>query len=151
MNKFRSYKYINILTSGFRARAIAGPKPEAKAGAEPTVGTICGFCRTIISASSSHYCTSDDIISSTIRKGEEMVTSDYSLVLEIEMTINFGSQSFRLWFALLLSVQVKEILSLKVLIYRHAFFLNVIIHWNIDALSITWDSHSTQSNINLRA
>ena len=51
-------------------------------------------------------------------EGEAMVTSDFSLVLEIEMTISFGSQSYKLWFSLILSVHIKEFLSMKAHIYR---------------------------------
>ena len=77
-----------------------------------------------------------------------MVTSNCSLVMEIKIIIDFISHICRLWFALLLSVQVKGILAMKAHIYRDVLILHVIIQWHIDVLLITWDSHSTHSNIN---
>ena len=47
---------------------------DAEAGDELVVGNFYGFGHTIFSSS---YCVSGDIISSTIGKGDAMVTSDY--------------------------------------------------------------------------
>ena len=116
--------------------------------AEAVTGTVYGIGRTIVSGSSCACCAYGNITSSMIWKGHAMVTSDCSLVLEIEITIGFGSLSCKHWFDVLLFVQVKWILTMKADIYRHALILHVIIRWQIDVLSITWDSHSTHSNIN---
>ena len=117
-------------------------------GAELVVGTVCEFGHTIASDSSSHCCTSGDVISYSVKKGDTLVTLDYSLVLEIEMTISFSSQSFRLWFTLLLSIKVKGFLTTKAHIYRDVLVLHVIIRWQRDILSITWASHLNHFVIN---
>ena len=115
---------------------------------ELEAGTLWGIGRTIVSHSCCVFCVSDDVIYSTIEKGDALVTFDCSLVLEIEITISFNSLSYRLWSALLLFVQVKGFLTKKSHIYRHPLFLHVIIRWKINVFSITWDSHSMYSKIN---
>ena len=70
-----------------------GPKLEAGTGAELVARVFYCLGCAIVSNSCYGYCTSRDAISSSIGHSEVIVTLDYSLALEISITISFGSQS----------------------------------------------------------